>query len=129
MSSKIETRTHVIVVPSPMLHTVEQEGGGCVDVQGAGKEGIAPELLNGIEAVLALHQQAQVGLQNVAVGDAADSYGRFPVNQSADAHTLGILPNQRQTGIGGEILEEFFDSKVCHVVLTFLAGTILRLSH
>ena len=57
MSSKVETRTHVIVVPSPMLHTVEQEE-GCVDVQDAGKEGIAAELLHGIEVVLALHQQA-----------------------------------------------------------------------
>jgi len=103
--------------------------GDCANVQAAGKEGIAPELLNGIEVVLALHQQAQVGLQNVAVGDATDSYGKFAVNQSVDAKALGILPNQRQTGVGGEIVGEFFDNKVGHVVLTFWVNTILYLSH
>ena len=102
--------------------------GDCANVQAAGKEGIAPELLNGIEVVLALHQQAQVGLQNVAVGDATDRYGKFAVNQSVDAKALGILPNQRQTGVGGEVVGEFFDNKVGHVVLTFWANTILHLS-
>ena len=34
--------------------------GNGAHIQGAGKEGIAMELLNGIEFVLALHQQAQV---------------------------------------------------------------------
>ena len=76
-------------------------------------------LFNGIEVVLALHQQAQVGLQNVAVGDATDRYGKFAVNQSVDAKALGILPNQRQTGVGGEIVGEFFDNKIGHLVLTF----------
>ncbi len=58
------------------------------------------------------------GLQNVAVGDAPGSYGEFAVNQSVDAKALGILPNQRQTGVGGEIVGEFFDNKVGHVVST-----------
>ena len=52
-------------------------------------------LLNDIEVVLALHQQTQPGLQNVAVGDATDSYGEFAVNPSVDAKALGILPNRR----------------------------------
>ncbi len=73
-------------------------------IQGAGQEGIAPELLNGIEVVLASHQQAQVGLQNVAVGDATDSYWKFAVNQSVNAKALAILSNQRQTGVGGKIV-------------------------
>ena len=54
--------------------------------------------------VLDLHQQAQIGLQNFVVGDATDSYRKFAVNQSVVAKALGILPNQRQTGVGGEIV-------------------------
>ena len=41
---------------------------------------------------------------------------------------LLYLPNQRQTGVGGEIVGEFFDNKVGHVVLTFWVNTILHLS-
>ena len=52
-------------------------------------------LFNGAEVVFAFHQQAQVGLQNVAVGDATDSYRKFAVNPSVDAKALGILPNRR----------------------------------
>ena len=84
----------------------------CANVHGAGKGGIAPEIFNGIEVVLALHQQAQVGLQNVAVGDATDSYGKFAFNQSVDAKALARLVKQRQTGVGGEVVGEFFDNKV-----------------
>ena len=46
-------------------------------------------------AEFALHQQALVGLQDVAVGDATDRYGKFAVNHSVDAKELGRLPNQR----------------------------------
>ena len=58
--------------------------GDCANVQGLGKEGIAPALLNGIEAVLALYQQAQVGLRNVVVEEATDSYWKFAGNHSPD---------------------------------------------
>ena len=67
--------------------------------------------------VLALHQQAHVGLQNVAIGDATDSNGKLAVNQSVDAKVLRTLPNQRQTGVEFEIVGEFFYNKVGHMVL------------
>ena len=41
-----------------------------------------------------MHQQAQVGLQNVAVGDATDSHRKFAVNQSVDAKALVIVLEQ-----------------------------------
>jgi len=69
-------------------------------------------LLNGSEVAPALNQQANVGLQKVAVGDATDCYGKFAVNQSADAKSLGISPNQRQTGFGVEGLGEFLIIKL-----------------
>jgi len=86
-------------------------------------------IVNGIEVVHALDQQAQVGIQNVAVGDATDSYGRFAVNYSADAKALGVLPSQRQIGVGREVVGEIFDNKVDHVVLTFWVNTCMHLSH
>ena len=33
--------------------------------------------------------------------------GNFPVTQSVDAKALAILVNQRQTGVGGEVVGEF----------------------
>jgi hypothetical protein len=62
------------------------------------------------------------------VGDTTDSYGKFTVNQSVDVKALDILPNQRQTGVGGGVVGDFFDNKVGHLVLTFWANTISHLS-
>lgn len=44
-----------------------------IDIQRTGKEAVTPELFDRIEVVLALHQHAQVGLQDSAVGGAADT--------------------------------------------------------
>ena len=62
------------------------------------------------------------------VGDTTDNYGKFTVNQSVDVKALGILPNQRQTCVGGGVVGEFFDNKVGHMVLAFWAKTISHLS-
>ena len=61
--------------------------------------------------------------------DAADSYGKFAVNQSVDVKALGILPNQRQIGVKGEIVGDFFDNKVGHVILTFKVSPTCGISH
>ena len=56
------------------------------------------------------------------------SYWKFVVNQLADAQALGILPNQRQAGVRGEVVGAFLDDKVGHVVLTFWVSTISHIS-
>jgi hypothetical protein len=52
---------------------------------------ITTKFFNHIEVVLALHQQAQTGLQNVAVGDTTDTYREFVVNASTDSKTFKIF--------------------------------------
>ena len=81
---------------------------GVPAVSGKAEEVVTPEFFNRIEVVLALHQQAQVGLHNVAVGDAAHTYREFAVNASADAQAFHVLPHQRQSSIGGEVVGQFF---------------------
>jgi ATP-dependent Clp protease ATP-binding subunit ClpA len=60
------------------------------------KKSSPPEFLNRIEVILALHQQAKVRLQNVAVGDATNTYRELAVNASADFQAAYILLHQRQ---------------------------------
>ena len=72
-----------------------------------GREGVAPELPNGIGVALASQQQAKVGPQKVALGDAAKGLGKSVVKQSADAKVFGVLPKRRQAGVGGEVLGLF----------------------
>ncbi len=43
------------------------------------------------------------------------TYGEFAVNASADAQAFHVLPHQRQTRIGGEVVGQFFDNKVGQV--------------
>ena len=81
--------------------------GDCAHIQCTGKEGITPELVNSIAVVLAVHQQAEAGLQNSLLEMPPTATGNFPVTQSVDAKALAILVNQRQTGVGGEVVGEF----------------------
>ena len=48
------------------------------------------------------------------------TYGEFAVNASADAHAFHVLPHQRQSSIGGEVVGQFFDNKVGHVQVHLL---------
>jgi hypothetical protein len=95
----------------------------CAHVQRAGEEVIAPKLFNRIEVVFPLHQQAQVGLQDVAVGDV---YREFAVNAGTDSQAFHALPDQRQSGIGGEVVWQLFDSKVGHVRVHLLGESYMQ---
>jgi hypothetical protein len=64
----------------------------------------------------AVAQRAQTG---VAFGDTTDTYPEFVVNARTYSQTFQILPDQRQSGIGGEVAGQLFDNKVGHVKLTF----------
>ena len=94
--------------------------------QRTGEEVVTPEFFDRIEVVFALHQQAQVGLQDVAVGDAANAYREFAVNPAADPQAFDVLPNQRQPCIGGEVVGQFFDNKVGHVQVHLLGERYMR---
>ena len=113
-----------------VVHALTQDcaRGYCANVQGAGKKGIASALPNAIEVVLALHQQAQVELQNVVVGDATDSCGKFAVNHSIDAKALGILPNRFLSSVGGKVAGEFIVYKVGRMVCSSCADSILHIN-
>ena len=99
------------------VHALAQgrTGRNFVNAQCLDKEVITPKFLNGIEVVLALHQQAQVGLQNVAVGDTTDTYRELAVNAITDSQALHVLTHQRQSGVGSKVVGEFFENKVSHV--------------
>lgn len=88
----------------------------CSHIKRAGKEVVTSKLLNCIEVVFALLKQAQVGLKNVAVGDAADTYRELKINDITDFQAFYILPHERQSAIGGEVAGQFFDHKVGQVL-------------
>jgi hypothetical protein len=56
----------------------------------------------------AVAQRAQIG---VAVGDTTDTCREFVVGASTDSQTFKVLPDQRQSGIGGEVAGQFLDNK------------------
>ena len=78
-------------------------------------EVVSTKRFNGVKVVLALHQKPQVALEDVAVGNATRTNGELAVNTLADAKAFHILPGQRQTGIGGQIVGQLFDNEVGHV--------------
>ena len=98
------------------------------NIQRTGEELVTPKCFDRIEVIFALRQQAQVGLQNIAVGDAAHAGREFAVNALADFQALGVLPHQGQSGIGGEVVGQFFDIEVSHAKFTFRVNRTCGLS-
>ena len=99
------------------IHALAQRGARRhgTDAQRALEEGVTAKGFNGVEVVLALYQQAQVALEDVAVGDAANADGKPPINPVADAKAFDVLPSQGQTSIRAEVVGQFFDNEVGHV--------------
>ena len=73
----------------------------------------------------AVAQRAQIG---VAVGDTTDTCREFVVGASTDSQRFKVLPDQRQSGIGGEVAGQFLDNKVFQAKTTFRVNGTLCLS-
>lgn len=84
----------------------------------AGKEGVCALGFDGIEVVLAQAQQAEVALQNVAVGDAR-AHGEGGVHQGVQVDALEVFANQGQTRLAAQVLGQLLDHKVAHLQLRF----------
>ena len=72
----------------------------------------SPDLLHDFEGV-----QARVGTKQ-------KKQGQF----QAVAQRAQIFPDQRQSGIGGEVAGQFLDNKLCHLKPTFKVSSICGLN-
>jgi hypothetical protein len=112
------------------IETLAKRGarGRLRQAQRAQREGARAQRLDGLEVALALAQQPQVASHDVAVGDArAHREGR--VDEGVEVDALQILPDERQTGAGAEIVGQLLDDEVGHRALTCRVSAIIRLSH
>jgi len=82
-------------------------------VQGTFEEVAVPGVFDSIKVILAQTQQAQVGLEHIAGGDACPDR-KGGIEQGVDLGGLQILANQGQTGVRTELVGKLFDNKVGH---------------
>ena len=88
-------------------------------IQQTGEEAVTPKFFDSIEVVLALHQQAQVGLRIIADGDAANPDRKLTVNANTDSEGFEVLPSQGQSCIGGEVVGRLLIIKLVKFEFTF----------
>lgn len=86
--------------------------------QGAGEESVLALAFDGIKIVLAQTQQAQVALEDVAIGDAA-AHGVSGVDQGVEIDALEVLANQGQASVLAQVVGQLFDDKIGHGGFTF----------
>jgi hypothetical protein len=77
-------------------------------VQRAGEEGVCALGLDGVKVVLAQAQQAQVALQDVAVGDAR-AHREGGVNQRVQVDALQILADEGQARLAAQVISQLLD--------------------
>ncbi len=112
------------------VHALAQGGarGDSANAQGAREESITAEGLNRIKVVLALHQQTEVAFEDVAIGDTFARDGKLVVDALVDSQAFEILTDERQSGVGSQLVGQLFDHEVGHVGLTFRVSSTCRLS-
>jgi hypothetical protein len=81
-------------------HALAQRGAGRhgLESQRAHEKGIGAKAFNGVEIVLAQAQKAQVGAQNVAVGNAR-AHRKLGLNEGAEVDALEIVTDKGQTSL------------------------------
>ncbi|CUJ22113.1 Uncharacterised protein [Achromobacter xylosoxidans] len=85
-----------------------------LDVQGPLEEGVTPEVLNGVEVALALHEQAQIAAQDVA-GSHARSHGKGGIEPGQRrCQALKVMAHQRQPRHRGEVVVQLLDDQRAH---------------
>jgi hypothetical protein len=89
-------------------------------VQRAGKEGVCALGLDGIKVVLAQAQQAEVALQDVAVGDAS-AHWESGINEGVQVDALEVFADQGQTRLAAQVVGQLLDHKVAHLRLRFVS--------
>jgi len=77
------------------------------------EECVGTEVFDGIKVVLAKTQQAQVGFEDVAIGNAGANWENR-IDQGIDVDGLEILANKCQAGMRAKIVGQFFDNEVGH---------------
>lgn len=71
--------------------------------------------------------RAQVALEDLAVGNAR-AYGKGRIDQRVEFNSFKILPNECQTSVRTQVVGQFFDYEVGHVLRSLRVSDILHLS-
>ena len=83
-------------------------------VQRAGEEGVGALGLDGVKVLLAQAQQAQLALQDVAVGDSrAHQEGR--VHEGVEADTFEILVDECKARLAAQVIGQLLDHKFAYL--------------
>jgi len=82
--------------------------------QGTNEEGVGANVFDGIKVVLAQAQQAKIGLEYVAVGNAR-AHWKSRINQRVDLDGFEILSNKCQTSVSTKVVGQLFDNEIGHV--------------
>jgi len=91
----------------------------------AHEKGDAPKALGGIKVAVAQKQQGQIGCEDVAVGRTR-AHGELRIDQGVEVNALEVFADKGQSGVGAEVLGQFFDHKFVHVWTHLLGEQYMR---
>ena len=89
------------------------------------EEGVVSKALNRIKVALAQAQQRELAFEDLAVGDAR-AHRKLRIDQRIDVDASEVLADERQSGMGAEVIGQFFDQKVGHVGAHLLGEQYMR---
>lgn len=80
---------------------------------GAREEVVVAKVLDGVKVILVQAQQRDIGFEDIAACDTSPD-GKCRIEQGFGFGGFEILTNQRQTGVGAEVVGELFANEVGH---------------
>ena len=83
--------------------------GNSAQAQRTLEEGVVSKVLDRVKVALAQTQQGEIAFENLAVGNPR-AHRKLRIDQRIDA--FEIFANERQSGMGAEVVGQFFDNKI-----------------
>lgn len=95
--------------------------------QGTHEEGVGAKVLDHVKVVLARHSRPRYDLRVELLQHQREP--EKPNQQSVDIDVFKIFANERQAGVGTEVVGQFFDNEFGHGLFTFRVSSLLHLTH
>ena len=89
------------------------------------EEGVVSKALDRVKVAFTQTQQSEIAFENLAVGNPC-AHRKLRIDQRIDVNALEVFADERQSGMGAEVVGQFLDNKIGHVGAHLLGEQYMR---
>lgn len=99
--------------------------GNSAQAQRTLEEGVVSKALDRVKVAFTQTQQCEMAFENLAVGNPR-AHRKLRIDQRIDVNAFEVFADERQSGMGAEVVGQFLDNKIGHVGAHLLGEQYMR---